>query len=408
MNLPSCPPEPLDTLSTKSPRLQSGPQTSGRASAQAARPAASAALTGGRLLKHRLEADLLAAQPLGPRILEVSRSELPLIAPSQNRQLTRLPAQLPPTELPHPDGSFDAVVAVEVLSHGPDGQWRQRLAEWARVTGPQGRVVFNGYSLEHQQARLGQATTLPQSTPDADGRHIGAAELVAEAEKHGLALVSLTPYGALLGESDPGHPDGGLENLSWLRRLVSWLATDRTLLELVLLIEQELIAQLTPVVAARFMAVFEKRDDPKSHATWLQQSRALDLCLRSVPIDLAGLTALRGSLVADLRRNLTAPLSVSLRGRRLLDYLAAPLVESGRLRWSDLLEPPLAAYFEHIGRCRELDRLASQWASGAAHEVPRVAELLSQNGVPLGVGLEYGLVEPVLTEGFGLFTGVRS
>jgi hypothetical protein len=99
---------------------------------------------------------------------------------------------------------------------------------------------------------------------------------------------------------------------------------------------------------------------------------------------------------------------VSLRGRRLFDYLAAPLVESGRLQWSDLLEPPLAAYFEHIGRCRELDRLASQWARGAAHEVPRVAELLSLNGVPLGVGLEYGLVEPLLTHGFGLFTGVRS
>lgn len=367
-----------------------------------------AALTGGRLLKHRLEADLVAAQPLGPRILDVSRSELPLTAPSQKRQLTRLPAQLPPTKLPHPDGSFDAVVAIEVLSHGPGLQWRQQLAEWARVAGPQGRVVFNGYSLEHRQARLGPAATLPPSTPEADGRHIGAADLLAEAEKHGLALVSLTPYGALLGECDPSHPDGGLENLAWLRRLMSWLATDRTLLELVLLIEQELIAQLTPVVAARFMAVFEKRDDHSNHATWLHQSRVLEHCLQSVPMDLAGMQTLRGNLVADLRRNLTAPLSVSLRGRRLLDYLAAPLVEAGRLQWSDLLEPPLAAYFQNIGRCRELDRLASQWARGAAHEVPRVAELLSQNGVPLGDGLEYGLVEPLLTEGFGLFTGVRS
>ena len=36
-----------------------------------------------------------------------------------------------------------------------------------------------------------------QSTPEEDGRRIGAEELLAEAEKHGLALVSLTPYGAL-------------------------------------------------------------------------------------------------------------------------------------------------------------------------------------------------------------------
>lgn len=370
-----------------------------------------AVLTGGRLLKHRLEADLLAAQPLGPRILDVSRTDLPLIAPSQNRQLTRLPAQVQPTELPHPGGSFDSVVAIDVLSHDPAMRWRQQLAQWARVVRPEGRVIFNVYSLAHHQARLGQSGATaapPASTPEADVLRVMAEELLAEAEKHGLALVSLTPYGALLGESDPSHPDGGLENLAWLRRLVSWLATDRTLLELVLLIEQELIAHLTPVVAARFMAVFEKRNDPQSHATWLHQSRALEHCLQSVPMDLAGMQTLRGSLVADLRRNLTAPLSVSLRGKRLLDYLAAPLVESGRLKWSDLLEPPLAAYFEHIGRCRELDRLASQWARGATHEVPRVAELLSLNGVPLGDGLAYGLVEPLLTEGFGLFTGVRS
>ena len=49
----------------------------------------------------------------------------------------------------------------------------------------------------------------------------------------------------------------------------------------------------------------------------------------SVPIDLAGLIALRGSLVADLRRNLTAPLSVSLRGR-------SGCSTTWRRRWSSL------------------------------------------------------------------------
>jgi hypothetical protein len=154
--------------------------------------------------------------------------------------------------------------------------------------------------------------------------------------------------------------------------------------------------------------VFEKRAAKTRNRAFLERQRAAAHCLRRAPIDLESLGALVETPLRATRHNVSELLFDSLRGRRLFDCLAAPIVASGRLRWSDLVEPPLDSYFAEIAKKRADDQLATEWARHAPHDVSSVAQVLQHEGVALGAGLEYWLVEPLLTQGLGRFTGVRA
>ncbi len=351
---------------------------------------------GARRLQGRLQADFLSAYSIGEHVLYGGTEGLP---PAEtNRRITRLDL-LAQQRLPCPDGTFDSLVALDVLFCVPD--WKRALSEWARVVVPGGRLLFDGRSLDHQLA----APQSPLGEAD-DGGRIAAADLVAEADRLDLAVGAVLPHGAFLGGDN--HLLGGLPEKRFWSRLLSWLLTDEAFFQFALFLEQELVAHLTTTVTGRFWAVLEKRRDPAANRAWLERNRALDLALQKVPIDRDCLASRLGMGPEPWRRRAAGYLEGSLRSRRLLECLAAPLVEKGRLAWSDLVAAPFDSYFCDLDKKREEDRIATELSQLVPCAVGSVARSLDRDGVPLGEGLEYLLVERLLQRGLGRFTGNRS
>lgn len=383
-------------------------------------------------LKNRLEVDLLRDYALGQNVLDVGigtgRGSLPLVQRGQivtgvdssqamldecqrlarEQGLTLTTQQSSLESLPFADASFDSLVSLNVLMHFP--HWKQILPEWARLVRPAGRLVFDVHSLDHYRAALGRSVT-EEDLLKAETNHyvlrIAAEDLVEQADRNGLAVVGLIPYGVCLGGGNRNYLLGALEDRRSFPRLLSWMASDEALFELALFLEHELIARLTTTVTGRFMAVLERRADREGNKQWLAQSRALDAALQQVPIDLGPVAARLALPLEKWRRLATGYIASSMRGRRLAECLAERLITEGRLRWSDLVEAPLDAYFEELMTRRKEDRTASELAR-TAPTGGSVAAALSYEGLCLGTGLEYSLVERLLTRGLGRFTGVRS
>lgn len=376
------------------------PSTTGPAAfhAPASQPAA---LDGAAYLRHRLLLDLVRGHFVGSRVL-MADEDSPRGATSA-RILQSMKRSLKETLITcdEPGQHGDAVDLVLALGSRPHAApVSQKLSDWASRLVDGGRLIVELRSAEHQQAcpARGSGDTRPST--------IAAAELVQEAAQHGLCVRAAIPYGLFL--CDGGHSRflGDLPTTAYFRRLLSWLSEDRPLLELALLIEQDIVAHLSPRVTDRFVAVFEKRSDAAAVSAWLHRLRASEDRLCRSPLDLSELQL--GRPLPALRQHVSALLNASLRCRRLFDAVATPLVARGGAAWRDLVEPPLDSYFLDVARHRELDRYAMQWSRQAGCQVPGVAPIFQHADVPLGRALEYSLVEPLLTQGFGRFTGVRT
>ncbi len=384
-------------------------------------------------LKNRLEVDACLAYATGTEVLDVGigtgRGSLPLLARGQRvtgvdssqamldecqrlaqEQGLQLHTQISQLDcLPFAAASFDSLISLNVLMHFP--HWKHILPEWKRVTRPGGRLIFDVHSLDHYRAALGRPVAeeeMLQSEATTYTLRIAAEDLVAEADRCGLAICALVPYGAFLGGGNRNYLLGELEDKASWARLLSFMATDEALFEFALFVEQEVVARLTTTVTGRFMVVLENRADRKGNQAWLRENRRIKTGLRRTPIDLERIAGRLGSSLEALRGRASEYLASSLRSRRLLECLAARLVAQGRLGWSDLLAPPLDAQLAELATKREEDRLASELAQRLPQEPARVAELLEYDGVPLGTGFEYMLVERLLTRALGRFTGVRS
>ena len=85
------------------------------------------------------------------------------------------------TDLPHPDGSVDAVVVVDALHHFP--AQHRCLEEMARVLAPGGVLVVTEFD---RGTRLGRALDLAERVVGFDSTFYTAAELEAELDAVGL------------------------------------------------------------------------------------------------------------------------------------------------------------------------------------------------------------------------------
>lgn len=384
-------------------------------------------------LKNRLEVDACLAHATGDEVLDVGigtgRGSLPLCARGQRvtgvdssqamldecQRLAReqglsLRTQTSQLDcLPFAAASFDSLISLNVLMHFP--HWKQILPEWKRVVRPGGRLVFDVHSLDHYRAALGRKVAEEEGLQSEAATYtlrIAAEDLLAEADRCGLAVRALVPYGAFLGGGNRNYLLGALEDKAFWARLLSFLSTDEALFGFALFIEQELVARLTTTVTGRFMAVLENRADRDGNKDWLADNRRLEAGLRRTPIALDLVAGRLAAPLWELRERTSGYVAPSLRSGRLLECVAARLVAEGRLGWSDLLAAPLDAQLADLSAKRADDRLASELAQRLPHEPRGVAELLDYAGVPLGTGFEYLLVERLLTQGLGRFTGVRS
>lgn len=387
--------------------------------------------SGTNRLKNRLEVDLCLAHARAETVIDVGigtgRGSLPLaargmhvtgvdssqamldecqrLARVQGLEVAAKVASL--DRLPFSDGEFDTLVSLNVLVHFPN--WRDILPEWARVVKSGGRLVFDVHSLDHVRAAAGHPVTEEELLAIGAGNYqmrLAVEDLVAEADRRGLAVIAAVPYGAFLGGGNRNFLLGDLETRHYWSRLLSWLASDERFFELALFLEQGLIAHLTTSVTGRFMVVLENRPDAAGNRQWLERHHELEAILHARPLAVADLLA-RVPDGATWRQRLAGHLADSLHGRRLAELLARPLVESGCSDWHGLFGE-FGGYFADLAAKRAADALATDLSRRLPAEPAAVAAALQFENLPLGEGCEYFLLECLLTQAFGRFSGVRS
>ncbi|MEE1949785.1 class I SAM-dependent methyltransferase [Pseudomonas alcaligenes] len=388
--------------------------------------------TGTNYLKNALEIDIIQRFVSGREVIDIGtgtgRAALALLR--QGYQVTGIDssqAMLDETKrlaggspinlklgdiqkLPCADASFDSAVALNVMVHFPN--WREALHEWRRVVRPGGRLLFDIHSSSHVRMAYGvDRARWPEALRKTDDPHdfanymarLDVAELVEHANAQGLTVRAVVPYGAFLG--------GG--NVNWLlyeqlershrwKRVLSWFACDPGLAELGLFLEQKLVGLLSPSLAGRVFVVLENRADPAANASFAQQAESLEIALsqRSFSALQPWLDQGGRDYAVELRRLLQP-----LRARHFFFSLFDALLE--RLPDYDfrgLLMPEVEEQLLTWRAMRQADRramaIAQGWSAGY--------EQRFRHGVDVAQGSEYFLVESVLTEYFGLFTGERT
>ncbi|WP_052520099.1 class I SAM-dependent methyltransferase [Aquipseudomonas alcaligenes] len=388
--------------------------------------------TGTNYLKNTLEIDIIQRFVSGREVIDIGtgtgRAALALLR--QGYQVTGIDssqAMLDETKrlaggspinlklgdiqkLPCADASFDSAVALNVMVHFPN--WREALHEWRRVVRPGGRLLFDIHSSSHVRMAYGMdRARWPDALRKTDDPHdfanymarLDVAELVEHASAQGLTVRAVVPYGAFLG--------GG--NVNWLlyeqlershrwKRVLSWFACDPGLAELGLFLEQKLVGLLSPSLAGRVFVVLENRADPAANASFAQQAESLEIALsqRSFSALQPWLDQGGRDYAVELRRLLQP-----LRARHFFFSLFDALLE--RLPDYDfrgLLMPEVEEQLLTWRAMRQADRramaIAQGWSAGY--------EQRFRHGVDVAQGSEYFLVESVLTEYFGLFTGERT
>lgn len=377
---------------------------------------------GANRLKNQVEVELCARAVVGEKLLDVGigsgRASLPLAragydvtgVDSSQAMLdqTRVQAGETPIRLEQgdlaalrfADAEFDTVMSLNVLVHFP--HWREILAEWKRVTRPNGRIVFDIHSQDHEDAARAARGLPPLSDGEANyadyHSRIKVVDLVDTANRLDLALVALIPY------------NGGNTN-TWLtgtradgprfNRLLSWLMSDARLYEFALFIEQEIYARLTSRVTGRFMVVLDKRPDPEGNQAWLERDTALTRVLEG-PLDFAGLAARAPGFDASWRARLNAHLDWP-RNRALLHaLLSAWDAFPSRLDLDSFLEPRHAETLR-IWRGQEaIDALTTR-ALRDMVSLPGLNDLLRHRDVPLAGSFEYDLTRAMLVRYFHAF-----
>ncbi|WP_051710315.1 class I SAM-dependent methyltransferase [Andreprevotia chitinilytica] len=246
-------------------------------------------------LKNRVEVGLCERFAVGRDLLDVGvgtgRASLPLarkgmqltgVDSSQamldecGRQAGNMPVRLLPGDvqkLPLPDHAFDTLISLNVMTHFPHVE--NVLKEWKRVVRPDGRIIFDIYSLDHLCYNRRRDVTLDDliaQGPERFSMHLKAAEIVEIANRLDLAIVAVVPYGsAFSGEYQRPGMATPLQFQNWWGRQLDWIANDDSLLDLAYFLDTEWFGRLPLLSTGRFMAVLECRRDPEGNARWMQQ-----------------------------------------------------------------------------------------------------------------------------------------
>ncbi|MDO9227517.1 MAG: class I SAM-dependent methyltransferase [Pseudomonadota bacterium] len=373
-------------------------------------------------LKNQVEVALCARHVAGNKLLDVGvgsgRASLPLAragfdvtgVDSSQAMLDQTRAQAGETpirllqrdlaDLKFADDEFDTVMSLNVLVHFP--HWQAILAEWQRVLRPNGRIVFDIHSQDHEDAACA-ARGLPARPQDGDNfvdycSRIRVADLVETATRLGLTLVAVIPY---IGGNSNTWLAGTLADGPRFNRLLSWLVSDTRLYDFALFIEQEIYAHLSSRVTGRFMVVLDKRPDPEGNQAWLEHDRALNRALEG-PLDFAALAALAPSFDADWRERLNAHLDWPRNRVLLYNLLSAWEAFPAHLDLASFLEPRHAEALQNWRKQAATDAATTRTLRDLA-ALPGLNGWLRHQEVPLAGGLEYDLTRAMLTRYFHAF-----
>lgn len=385
---------------------------------------------GTSLLKNRVETEIFQRFVTGNDVLDVGvgtgRASLPLARMGKHvtgvdssqamldkcRELANgIPIDLLPgdvTKLPFADASFDTVMSLNTMTHFP--HWREILREWRRVARPQGEVIFDVYSLDHdiayglatgQTAQYGIDAFAP---PDVRSFYlrVGVEDLLEVAGELGMSVRAIVPYGVFFGSAafNRFFTDSRLNGHSW-DRLLSWVASDRRMFDFFAFLEEAFVAQLPPAAACRYMAVLRVEDDPQRNKEWLANNRGY-------------LDALAGGLSAQVYDRFTGAGAARVRSAlnehlaHVPNRFALARVLLGARKWnwnahlSDWIEDTYRAQIDHVLTLDALDGIALALI-GSLSSSKQITELLSFHGLPLEKSFAYDLMSAILDHGCEAF-----
>lgn len=371
-------------------------------------------------LKNRLETDLCGALSVGGELLDVGigtgRASLPLAAQGKHvtgvdssqamldeckRLAGDIPIELLPADLanlPFETNRFDTVMALNVLTHFP--HWQQVVKEWSRVAKPGGRIVFDVYSKDHYEAA--GAPALSEDSFSGFNLRITLAELVTELNQQGLSIAAIVPYGGLLGNGTNFWINERLELKHWWNRLLSWMGYDDRLFDFAVFLEQRCFAYLSTFSTGRFMVALDKRADVENNQAWLQRNAELnERILQGVSLDT--LEPFIPEDTAEWRRTLNHHLEY-LRNRVLFYHLwsmfhAYSIPFNLRSFLDERHASVLQLWHEQVALDKRTMNLLREW-----HRIPELAGTLTYEGIPLGNGLEYQLMQDFLRNYHHIFS----
>lgn len=388
--------------------------------------------SGTNQLKHLLEIDLIRRNVSGQQVVDVGTGtgRAAIALASDGCQVTGVDssqAMLDETRrlagalsldlrqgdllaLPCADGSADTVVALNVLVHFPN--WRDALSEWLRVVRPGGRILFDIHSLANVESAFGLDSKswpepLRRSSDPQDFLHfnmrVGTQELLDYANAQGLKVHGIYPYGAFLSAGNTNWKLWErLELQHKWKRMQSWIAKDPALFKLNLFIEQALIEYLAPSVAGRLFVVMEKSADAQANSELAHRLQGIESALRvqdgvelmtQLPLDRDAYHAAWEALLPSLRCQ-----------HYLYRLVAACTAQWPGLPWKALLPDWVQERFAEWHAAESLDRdaltIVRQWAEGM--QVP------SGNLDAIASGAQYKIMERLLQNHYGCFTGVRT
>lgn len=383
-------------------------------------------------LKNRVERHIVDRCVIGQDILDVGigtgRGSLPLarrgyrvtgIDSSQamldetRRQAAETPIELRQgdvRELPVADAAFDTLISLNVMVHFP--HWQPVLQEWKRVVRPGGRMLFDIHSLDHleaalpaEQARQIAEAGLHDGAHGAFMSHMRVEDLTAWCSENGLRVLAVIPVGGFFGPPAYNHWIKPLEDRFAWKRLLSWLGHDNRLLDFAVFLEESFPAFLTSRSTCRFFALLENTDAPAENAAWLAKNRQLNERLtnsRRQPDAVLPHLFDTGWQQA-LCHHLAWP-----RNRQMLYQLLSELCQRfPQLNWRDTLPPAFVDLFDDWLLQEQIDdatlAMIRTWTTASV-----AGESLTHKGVPLAPGLEYHLMEALLTRHFGVFSGNRT
>lgn len=130
---------------------------------------------GAEIALDRFGADRVDAFDLDPKMVELARQRLRRYGDRVRLTVGDV------TAINAPEGAYDAVFDFGIVHHVPD--WRAAMAEVARVLVPHGRFYFEEVT-RHALERWSYRTFLEHPREN----RFSADELVAELERHGLAV----------------------------------------------------------------------------------------------------------------------------------------------------------------------------------------------------------------------------
>lgn len=307
-------------------------------------------------------------------------------------------------KLPCPDQCADTVLSLNVMVHFP--HWQSILSEWKRVLKPGGRIIFDIHSMDHLEAVLpveeAHAYANAGASDSSHGiymSHARVKDIAAWCDANQCMLRAVVPYASIYGKPAYNRWLTPLEDRFDWQRLLSWLGNDKKLMDLAVFIEEAIIPHLGSKSTCRFFAIID--NTPDENKAWLREDEARSQAIKNG--DWASVLPIQKTVwLKRLSQLLSTP-----RNRQLLFRLIETM--SHRFPGFDLLclvPEPYQSLFNDWRLQNLLDKsalqIAEQWPNTSS-----AGNSLIFKGIPLAPGLEYNLMENILTRQYEVFSGVR-